>query len=131
MELVERDLMPMQTLHIDHFGPLESKRNKFKYILVVVEAFSRFVWLFPTKTTNTAEVIKHLNTIFSFFGYPKRIISDRETAFTSNDFAQFMKENNITHVKVAVASPWANGIAERVNRFLKSTLAKLTEDPSD
>lgn len=29
------------------------------------------------------------------------------------------------------ASPWANGIIERVNRILKSTLSKLIEDPSD
>lgn len=31
----------------------------------------------------------------------------------------------------AVASPWANGQVERVNRFLKSTLAKVSEDPSE
>lgn len=37
----------------------------------------------------------------------------------------------IKHRQVAVASPWANGVAERVNRFLKSSLAKLVETPSD
>lgn len=42
-----------------------------------------------------------------------------------------MKEKDIKHVLTAVASPWANGQVERVNRFLKSTLAKLVEEPSD
>lgn len=29
---------------------------------------------------------------------------------------------------MAVASPWANGLAERVNRFLRSSLTKLIND---
>lgn len=39
-----------------------------------------------------------------------------------------MQENDITHVMTAVASPWANGQVERVNRFLKSTLSKLINE---
>lgn len=31
----------------------------------------------------------------------------------------------------AVASPWANGQVERVNRFLKSTLAKMSDNATD
>lgn len=31
----------------------------------------------------------------------------------------------------AVASPWVNGQVERVNRFLKSTLAKSVDKPED
>lgn len=34
----------------------------------------------------------------------------------------------MSHRKVAVASPWANGLAERVNRFLKSSLMKVVEE---
>lgn len=41
-----------------------------------------------------------------------------------------MKDHEIKHVKTAVASPWANGQVERVNRFLKSTLSKIVEEPS-
>jgi len=36
-----------------------------------------------------------------------------------------MKDNEIKHIMTAVASPWANGQVERVNRFLKSTLSKV------
>lgn len=38
-----------------------------------------------------------------------------------------MKEQNIEHIKVAVASPQANGQVERVNRTMKAMLGKLTE----
>lgn len=39
-----------------------------------------------------------------------------------------MTHSNISHRKVAVAAPWANGVVERVNRFLKSSLSKLTNE---
>lgn len=44
---------------------------------------------------------------------------------------QFLNDNKIKHSMTAVASPWANGQIERVNRFLKSTLSKLTDKPED
>lgn len=38
-----------------------------------------------------------------------------------------MLDNNIEHVKVASASPQANGQVERVNRVIKAMLAKISE----
>lgn len=54
-------------------------------------------------------------------------MTDRGTAFTSRKLESFLKKYTISHRQVAVASPWANGLAERVNRFLRSSLAKLSE----
>lgn len=107
MQIVEKIAIPCHTLHLDHFGPLERTADRFKYILAVVDAFTKITWLFATKSTTT----------------------DRGTAFTSNNFSSFLNDKKITHVLTAVASPWANGQVERVNRFLKSTLSKLTENP--
>jgi len=39
-----------------------------------------------------------------------------------------MSQLNIKHRKVAVAAPWANGLVERVNRFLKSSLSKVSSE---
>lgn len=49
----------------------------------------------------------------------------RGTTFTSNEFASFTDSVRVKHKKAAVASPWANGLVEKINRFLKSTLKKL------
>lgn len=35
---------PLDTFHIDHLGPLPSTAKCYKYILVIVDAFSKFVW---------------------------------------------------------------------------------------
>jgi len=49
---------PMEILHIDHFGLLQETSDRYKHVLVVVDAFTRFTWLMAVKSTTTKEVIK-------------------------------------------------------------------------
>lgn len=107
---------------MDHFGPLQETKSGHKYILVIVDAFSRFVWLFATRYTTSKEVCTHFTYMINIFGTPSQIITDRGTAFTAREFATFTADHKIVHHQVAVAAPWANGLVERVNRFLKSAL---------
>jgi len=131
MQIFEKETSPFKTLHIDHFGPLEATSKGYKYILVIVDAYTKFVWLFPTKSTGTDEAVTALKSLFAMFGYPQCIISDRSTAFSSAAFTNYMKNNEIKHIMTAVASPWANGQVERVNRFLKSTLSKINDQENN
>lgn len=55
--------VPLDTFHVDHLGPMPSTRKSYNYILTVVDAFTKFVWLFPTKTTNSEEVVNKLMVI--------------------------------------------------------------------
>jgi len=57
--LIKED-MPLHTYHIDHLGPLESTSKNYKHILAVIDSFTKFVWLYPVKSTNTKEVIEKL-----------------------------------------------------------------------
>lgn len=122
--------IPFDTLHIDHFGPLPSLISKRKHILLVVDGFTKFVKLYPVKSTSTKEVCCALKKYFGYYSRPRRIISDRGSCFTSREFSEFMSINNVTHIKVATGSPQANGQVERVNRVLKAILSK-TSNPID
>lgn len=106
------------------FPALISKR---KHVLVVVDAFTKYVKLYPTNSTSTREVTAALEKYFVYYSRPRRIITDRGTCFTSSEFDLFLSERNVCHTKVATASPQANGQVERVNRVLKSMLGKLSE----
>lgn len=131
LQIIKTPETPFKIVHIDHFGPLIESVDGYKHILILVDSFSRYTWLFPTKTifpTNTKEVIRHLTYLFNIFSNPAEIVSDRGTFFTSKDFAEFVSFRNIYHRQVAVAAPWSNGLVERINRFLKSCLRKITED---
>jgi len=93
------------TLHVDHFGSLQETTGNYKYILVVTDAFTRFTWLYPTKSTEKKEVSNRLQTLFDTFGRPTEIIADRGTAYTSKEFENFLRQNKIKHRLVAIAVP--------------------------
>jgi len=122
---------PIEIIHIDHFGPLQETESKHKYILVMVDTYTRFTWLCATQTTSAKETIAHLKPIFDVFGKPKEIVSDRGTAFTAKEFSDFVENLSIKHRKVAVAAPWANGLVERINRYIKSSLTKIASTPDE
>lgn len=120
---------PFHTIHLDHFGPIQLRSSKgFKYILVIVDAFTKFFKFYPTKTTNTEKVLKNLMVYMNYYSKPNRTITDRSTCFTSTKFESFCSNNCIQHVKTAAYTPEANGQAERVNRTLTPILAKLIND---
>ncbi|KMQ94326.1 blastopia polyprotein [Lasius niger] len=57
---IEKGSVPLDTFHVDYLGPLPSTKKSYAHILVVVDAFAKFVWLYGTKFTTSAEVISRL-----------------------------------------------------------------------
>ena len=122
---IEKGDAPLQTYHIDHLGPMTKTGKGYQYLFVVVDSFTKFVWIHPTKTTAAKEVIDKLEKQREIFGSPKMIISDRGAAFTSKDFKDYCVVEEIKHVKIATGVPRGNGQVERVNRTIIPTLTKL------
>lgn len=120
---------PFDTIHIDHMGPLET-RNRYKYVFAVIDGFSKFVKLYPTRTTNTEEAVKCLENYFKDYSRPIRLVSDRGSGFTSTKFNEFMEKCNIKHILTAALTPRANGQIERVNRTMTPMIAKLIDKPN-
>lgn len=117
---------PLETYHIDHVGPMTATGKAYRYIFVVIDGFSKFTWLYPTKTTNAKEVINKLDSQQKIFGNPDRIISDRGAAFTSLDFQNYCEEENIKTIKITTGIPRGNGQAERTIRTIIPILTKLS-----
>ena len=61
-------LRPFDRISIDFKGPLPSSTQN-KYLLVVVDEFSRFPFALPCKDLTSKTVITCLTTIFSILGY--------------------------------------------------------------
>ena len=122
---ISKGEVPLDTFHVDHLGPLPSTKKRYRYIFAVVDAFSKFVWLYATKSCNSAEVIDHLRKQSILFGNPRQIVSDRGTAFTSTVFEDYCNSERINHVLITAGVPRANGQVERVNRTLIALLTKL------
>lgn len=119
---IEKKDIPFDTLHIDHVGPFVKSSKGNSYLLVIVDAYTKFLVMKPVKTTKTSMVIDKMREYFSIFGIPKRIISDRGSCFTSIKFKDFLSQLGVRHVLNAVATPRANGQVERYNRTLLDAL---------
>ena len=72
---------PFEVLHLDHIGPLTKDAHGHEYILVIIDAFSRWVELFPTKSTTAAEIASVILNHVGRFGSPEVIHTDQGPAF--------------------------------------------------
>lgn len=127
---IPKDDGPLSTFHIDHLGPLPSTSKNYRHILAIVDAFTKFVWIFPVKSTTTEETMNKLLQVTSIFGNPNRIITDKGTAFTSTNFKKFCENENIELIHITTGVPRGNGQVERVNNIIIPVLTKLSiENP--
>lgn len=51
----KRAVSRLKHTHIDHFGLVDKNVSLKKYIFLIVDAFSKYVKLYPIKTTNSTE----------------------------------------------------------------------------
>ena len=109
---------PWHRLHIDYAGPVQGK-----HFLVIVDAHSKWVEIFPSSSPSSNETIKHLRHLFCQHGLPVTVVSDNGTCFTSQEFKAFLDSNGIRHVTTAVYKPATNGLAERMVKTFKAALA--------
>ena len=93
-ETLIKSLHPMDRLSIDFNGLLPSSTNN-KYILTVVDEYSRFPFAFPCPDISTTSVIKCLEKIFSLCGFPTFIHSDRGSSFVSNELKTYLTERRV------------------------------------
>ncbi|GFX24309.1 pro-Pol polyprotein [Trichonephila clavipes] len=109
------------TYHVDFIGPLPSTNKSYQHIFTVVDAFTKFTWLYPVKTVSAESALEKLKQQQKTFGNPIRIISDRGSAFTSKLFNDYCDEENIQHLQIAAGVPRGNEQVERIHRTLDSS----------
>ncbi|GKA57688.1 retrovirus-related pol polyprotein from transposon TNT 1-94 [Tanacetum coccineum] len=116
------NLEVLNTLHMDLCGPMRVQTiNGKKYILVIVDDFSRFTWVkFLRSKDETPEVvIKFLKQIQVGLNKTVRYIrTDNGTEFVNKDLTEYYERVGIFHQKTVPRTPQQNGVVERRNRTL-------------
>nr|GFA94070.1 reverse transcriptase domain-containing protein [Tanacetum cinerariifolium] len=74
---------------IDFMGPFPSSKGN-KYNLVAVDYLSKWVEAKALPTNDARVVVKFLKSLFSRFGIPRAIISDRGTHFCNDQFSRVL-----------------------------------------
>ncbi|KAL2235382.1 UNVERIFIED_CONTAM: hypothetical protein Sindi_1270400 [Sesamum indicum] len=109
---------------IDFMGPFPSSFGK-TYIILGVDYVSKWVGAKATRADDAKTVVESVKAnIFSRFGMPRAIISDRGTHFCNKVIEALFKKYNITYRISTAYQPQTNGQAEISNREIKSILEK-------
>ncbi|GKA35131.1 retrovirus-related pol polyprotein from transposon TNT 1-94 [Tanacetum coccineum] len=112
----------LHTLHMDLCGPMRVHSiNGKKYILVIVDDYSRFTWVkFLRSKDETPEfVINFLKQIQVGLNKTVRYIrTDNGTEFVNQVMSKYYEGVGIFHQKSVPRTPQQNGVVERRNRTL-------------
>nr|GFB13215.1 reverse transcriptase domain-containing protein [Tanacetum cinerariifolium] len=107
----------------DFMGPFPSSKEN-KYILVAVDYLSKWVEAKALPTNDARVVVKFLKSLFSRFGTPKAIISDRGTHFCNGQFSRVMAKYGVTHRLSTAYHRQTSGQVDVTNCGLKRILER-------
>ena len=114
---------------------LLAKKNKgYRFLLTVIDLFSRYAWVQPLKTKRGEEVAEAFQNIFSEGRIPTRIQTDQGKEFENRHVRALFRKHNIE--LFSVKSAYKAAVVERFNRTLKTRLwryftAKVTQKWTD
>ncbi|KAJ9561595.1 hypothetical protein OSB04_006755 [Centaurea solstitialis] len=113
---------PLEMLHMDLCGPMRIKSiSGKKYILVMVDEYSRYTWLEFLRMKSEAPelIIKFIKRIQVLLQLPvRKIRSDNGTEFKNATLDAYVTSVGISHNFSGAYTPQQNGVVERRNRTL-------------
>nr|GFB47786.1 integrase, catalytic region, zinc finger, CCHC-type, peptidase aspartic, catalytic [Tanacetum cinerariifolium] len=96
-------------LHMDFYGPMRVEHvNGKKYILVIIDDYSRFTWVKCLRSKDEASyfIIKFLKMIQVRLKVPvRRIRTDNETEFVNQNLREYYEQVGISHETSVARSP--------------------------
>jgi hypothetical protein len=126
-----------ERLGIDILGPLPpTKLHKYKYVLVAVDYVSKFSFAIPLKDIEAWTVGRTLmEKIFTTFGVPRVITSDRGQPFVSKLQTTLLKLLGTTPAFTSPYHPASNGMTERtiksLSQMIQAYVNEYTHDDWD
>ena len=119
----------------------------FRYIMCVIDVFTRKLYVRPTKTKGEKEILENFQKIFKEIkrdmppgsrvswlvqgprvsqSEPILLDSDNESSFMSKSFKNYCEQNNITQNFVRPGDTRGKGVVERINLTLRRQLLTYT-----
>ena len=96
--------------------------NGYKYLLTIIDIFSKYAWVIPTRTKSGKDVTDAMISVFKKGRVPRKLHVDRGKEFYNHEFKALMQRYDIT-----LYSTFSNlkaSICERFNRTLKGKMWK-------
>ena len=122
------DIWSLDILDLKGYGPENNKG--YRYVVVVIDNFSKYGWTIPLKNKN-AQTIKNSfeNILLNSKRKPNLIESDRGKEFYKNIFQDFLNKNDIK--LYSRNTSLGSVFAERFNCTIRDLLKKIVFERGD
>ena len=125
----EHDDKPVQSyIYADHVVNLPMSYGYY-HILVMLEAQSGFIQLYPCKTLGADETIRHIKTFIKHYGPFQILVTDQHKAFTALSTQLFLRQRGIEQKFSTAYTPRQN-LAEGGVKICKQILSKMAAEPT-
>lgn len=109
-----------ELVSVDFLSNLITSGNHYKNILVIVDNFTKYIRLYPTKNCTTTTVINCIKEYLNSIPIkPRKLLTDLGTCFTSPRFLKFLKKHNIQKVNIPCRSAKTNICERQIQNILK------------
>ena len=100
--------------------PYENENDGYRYLLTVIDLFSRYAWAKPIKDKTGKEVKRAFEEIFALGRKCQRLQTDEGLEFDNRHVQRLLNQENIKFF--TVKSQFKAAVCERFNRTLKTKM---------
>ncbi len=114
----DQPTMPHQHWHTDI--KYVNFRGTFLFLISVIDGYSRYI-VHHELRTSMQEYDVQITIQRALEKYPlakPRLITDNGSQFISKDFAEYLKQAGLQHIRTSIAYPQSNGKIERYHRTI-------------
>ena len=99
---------------------MKSYNKGYRYLLTVVDVFSKYAWVRPLKDKTGGAVVKAFRSIFDEGRKPLRLQTDDGKEFYNKVVQELLRKSNVHHF--STSGDAKASVVERFNRTLKSRM---------
>ena len=80
---------------LDFVQNIATENDGVNYVLVVIDVFSKYVWIRPMKNKTADSLLEAFDSILSKHRKPEKLRTDKGTEFLNESFQQYLKKTFI------------------------------------
>ena len=117
------------TADLVDMSPYPRANSGYKYLLTVIDVFSKYGWIVPLKTKTGKEVAMAFQELFTDNAPPSRLWTDKDTEFYNQQVKRVLIANNVT--LYSMENEEKSSVVERWNRTMKNMWKYFTANNTE
>jgi len=120
---------PWERVAIDVTGPHPQSSKGNKFMVTMLDQFTKYAFAFLVRAHDAVTVAKHLvERVFLVYGVPLQLLSDRGAEFAGSLMTEVCRLLKIDKIRTTSYKPSTNGALKCMHRTLNTMLGKIVSE---